>query len=304
MSTIYAPTAADNRSAAVGLAELGLAIFPCAPGKKIPLAGSHGYKDASSDPAVADKRWTAFPAATIALATGVINGRMVLDVDWRNGADENALPANCFKTAVVRTPGVLGDYPNHGMHLYFLCPGPQKSLRELDGIGIKGDGGHVLLPPSRTANGVYEWFNGLEPIELPQGYLSRWKPEVVYAKLSPQLQDLVGRQRQRGPIEVAYPELWAAKGLSNQVDYVLRAPNGNGNNQLNISGFIVAQIVATGYLSEQTAIRDLTNAGLAIGLAPPKVRATLASGMSRGRLFKRQIILVAPQRRRRRSTRA
>ena len=39
----------------------GLAVFPLAPGSKVPLAGGRGCNDASTDPDVARVRWQRWP---------------------------------------------------------------------------------------------------------------------------------------------------------------------------------------------------------------------------------------------------
>jgi hypothetical protein len=213
---------------------------------------------------------------------------MVLDHDWRNGADTDDLHPTWNKTLAVATP--------NGLHAYYQCPDPQKTCAELDGIGLKADGGYVLVPPSTRSDSKYdyEWFKTLAPLQLPIGYLDRFTPATVYRRLPAELQHRVDRQRTTAIIRVRerYAREWADAGLRKQKEYLDKSRVGRRNWQLNISAFALAQIVAIGRLAELTVISVLTEAALSVGLTPAETRATIASGMSRGRLFPRRVIFV------------
>ena len=73
---------------ALAYADLGWAVFPLMPNSKAPLT-KHGFKDASKDPADIKRWWTDQPAANIGIATGVISGLVIVDVDVKNGAKGN-----------------------------------------------------------------------------------------------------------------------------------------------------------------------------------------------------------------------
>ena len=81
-------TAPDLASAAFRLALRGTAVFPLGPGGKVPLPGSHGHKEASTDADVARVRWAKTPDANIGVATGPGSGFWVLDVDPRHDGDK------------------------------------------------------------------------------------------------------------------------------------------------------------------------------------------------------------------------
>ena len=78
-----------------------IAIFPLVPGRKIPIKGSHGLRDATDDSDVARARWKHTPQANIAAATGSRSGFWVLDIDPPDGpkslaaleAEHGPLPA-------------------------------------------------------------------------------------------------------------------------------------------------------------------------------------------------------------------
>jgi hypothetical protein len=97
----------------------GFAVFPCKPGGKTPLT-SHGFKDATKDPAqIRDwcKRW---PDANIGIATGPISGIVVLDIDPRHGGDDTLAALELQYGALPAIPMVLTG--GGGVHYYFKAP--------------------------------------------------------------------------------------------------------------------------------------------------------------------------------------
>jgi DNA modification methylase len=66
--------------AALWYAETGYAVFPCAPGRKVPVT-EHGLLEAMTDAEQIAKWWTRHPDANVAIRT---DGLLVIDVD---GAD-------------------------------------------------------------------------------------------------------------------------------------------------------------------------------------------------------------------------
>ena len=95
-------------------------MFPLAPASKEPLAGSHGFKDATRDVEQIRRWWTETPDANIGVATGSASGFFVVDIDPRNGGDETLRDLEAEHgplppTVTVKTPG-------GGAHYYFQMP--------------------------------------------------------------------------------------------------------------------------------------------------------------------------------------
>jgi hypothetical protein len=119
----------------------------------------HGLKEATTDTTHIQSWWTQWPNANIGIATGRDSGLAVLDVDRPdslNGWQSDTLTAETGK----------------GQHLYFSLNGTavKNSVRKLgDGLDLRGDGGYVVAPPSRHANGVtYTWRNfDSKPQQVP-----------------------------------------------------------------------------------------------------------------------------------------
>jgi putative DNA primase/helicase len=144
------------KSAALALAERGLVVFPCCTNRKTPIC-KHGFKEATTDREVITEWWSNYPSANIAVATGRKSGIFVADIDVkddRNGEDDlRALGARY---------GPLPDTvesitPSKGRHLWFRMPEfsvPSSVGKLAPGIDIRGDGGYVLVPPSRVV-GAY-----------------------------------------------------------------------------------------------------------------------------------------------------
>lgn len=132
--------------AALRYAAAGWPAFPCRPGSKEPLT-RHGFKDASTDPAVIRAWWTRWPDANVAIATGT-PGPDVLDVDngddsgWSafNRLQRGGLLAGAF--AFVRTR-------SGGLHAYYAGTG-QRCTAKIGGAALdyRAAGGYVLAPPS------------------------------------------------------------------------------------------------------------------------------------------------------------
>src|SRR5438552_13678893 len=72
--------------AALAYAATGLFVLPCTASTKAPRT-PHGLLDASRDPSVIRRWWENDPDAAIAVRTGAVSGRVVLDVDGPDGEE-------------------------------------------------------------------------------------------------------------------------------------------------------------------------------------------------------------------------
>lgn len=150
-------------------------MFPCIPNGKDP-ATSHGWHEASSDPAQIERWQRVNPDFNWAVATG-LSGLFVIDVDpngldwWAKLLERDADIREAVASAYqVRTP-------RGGLHIYFRGEGPSTASRIADGIDTRGgikrngkivSGGYVLLPGSKTAAGTYSELPGGEIKNLPE----------------------------------------------------------------------------------------------------------------------------------------
>jgi Bifunctional DNA primase/polymerase, N-terminal len=151
--------------AALSYARRGIPVFPCEPGGKRPLT-YNGFWDATTDARRIRAWWHRWPAANVGIPTGERSGLLVLDVDPRDGGPESlaALERKTGplpRTARARTGG-------GGVHVFFRYPAEQEvrnsAGRPGPGLDVRGEGGYVVVPPSRTRS-AYEWIDRSPPAE-------------------------------------------------------------------------------------------------------------------------------------------
>ena len=145
---------------ALAYGKAGLFVFPILEGTKDqPLIKQWGVR-ASKDAAQITEWWTRWPQANIGLAC-MKSGIGVVDSDVPNG--EATLQALAEDFVGELTPTRMARSPRGGLHRFYLGRlattagkiGPNVDTR---GVG-SGNGGYVLLAPSRTKDGIYEWIN-------------------------------------------------------------------------------------------------------------------------------------------------
>jgi len=204
---------------ALQLAELGYRVFPCTPGKKAP-ATAHGCLDATSDEDQIVAWWTENPEYNLGLST---DGLLVVDVDpLPDGA------VNDFANDTDRLSDLLvsagAKTPRGGSHFFFRQSAGM-DLRNTAGkialgVDTRANGGYVLVAPSVTDVGRYEWMHGFEldcrPEKLPP--LPRWLMDLL-------LEDQSDCKESVGPLAVpgAIPDGQRNTTLTSMAGYLRRA---------------------------------------------------------------------------------
>jgi putative DNA primase/helicase len=161
----------------------GWHVFPVRPDKK-PYT-PNGLYDASNDPAVVTRWWTQFPNAAIGLRTGAESGVIVLDVDIGKDGFETLARQTAEHGALPET--IASITGGGGRHYFFNHPGTpvRNTVGRTDesplgrGLDFRGDGGYVILPPSKHASGnLYAWET--PPISVQPAALPAW----IFEKLN------------------------------------------------------------------------------------------------------------------------
>src|SRR5581483_7098730 len=102
---------------ALAYAADGLRVYPLQERGKVPIKGTHGTLDATTDPIQITRWWHDHPDANIGLATGWASGRVVVDVDDAAGLAE--LEAKLGKLPPTLT---VRSGRDGGFHLHFVHP--------------------------------------------------------------------------------------------------------------------------------------------------------------------------------------
>ncbi|GCD36227.1 DNA primase [Streptomyces chrestomyceticus JCM 4735] len=127
----------------------------------------HGIHDATSDPLAVRHLFAAAPWATAyGIACGVPPHHLIgIDLDTKHGADGlTALRLLAAQHHFALPPTVTVRTPSGGRHLYFSGPPappvPNSAGRLAPGIDIRGTGGYLVGPGSRTSRGEYHLVPG------------------------------------------------------------------------------------------------------------------------------------------------
>lgn len=175
-----------NLDHALEYAESGYSIFPIEPDTKRPLVKWREFQNRIASEEEITKWWTMWPDALIAMATGSLSGFVVVDCD--NETALNAALALGFGSPCrVKT--------RRGTHLYWKHPqdgehhgnhqggNPGSDWPPISGLDFRGDGGYVLIPPSRG----YEWSLELDLDDAPTW--KRWSAAGYEAPTKPERDD-------------------------------------------------------------------------------------------------------------------
>ncbi|WP_425245982.1 bifunctional DNA primase/polymerase [Streptomyces sp. NEAU-NA10] len=198
---------------ALSAAERGLAVIPLSrtklpalrsPHRDDPTAPpchgecgrpGHGVYDASTDPARIRELFAAAPWATgYGIACGLPPHHLIgVDLDTKSGADSStALRELALRHLFTIPPTVVVLTPSGGRHLWLTGPPdvvvPNSAGRLAPGIDIRGAGGYLVGPGSRTDHGVYATAPGsahLAPAPCPRALLRLLLPPPRTPHLTP-----------------------------------------------------------------------------------------------------------------------
>jgi len=266
--------------AALAYARRGWRVFPCRPGQKAP-ATPHGCKDATTEEARIQEMFGDCVAFNVAVATG--NGLVVLDVD-NKGADGVRAVRDLEAEIGALPETYTTKTPSDGRHLYFTTPNGRPIGNRTGvhpGLDVRGEGGYVVAPPSRTAAGSYEVLNDAPPAALPDAWAT-----LLTGKREPR-RDVPPAPAPAAPTAVpagrqAVPCGYAESALAGEVAALRATPEGRRNDQLNRAAFALGQMVGAGALDRGRVERELLATARDIGLGSRETAATIRSGVKAG----------------------
>lgn len=155
-----------NQEWAIFYQKMGLSIIPVE--GKIPLIKWAKYQNEKATEEQIKEWWKQWPNASIGCVTGSVTSRLVLDIDGNPG--ELLADRVTGNTQSVRT--------RRGIQYHYTFPSGFTDKTTITGIlpqvDTRGEGGIVILPPSKCSDGTYyEWIRNWEtPLaEAPQWLL-------------------------------------------------------------------------------------------------------------------------------------
>lgn len=163
-----------NLEAALAYAlRLGLPIFPvhglkgqaCDCGHlECKSPGKHPYTprglhDASSEEGIIREWWAHWPNANIGMPTGERSGIFVMDIDLPDGETSLAMLIEANGATPITPTQTTGSGGRQFFFAYPYEPVVRNSASKIGvNIDIRGEGGYVVLPPSRHVTGrSYKW---------------------------------------------------------------------------------------------------------------------------------------------------
>ncbi len=142
--------------AALYYQSIGFSIIPIGSDKK-PLISWKKYQTEKASPTEIERWFSIYPEMGIGIVTGKISGIVVVDIE--KGGSSKGYPS----TVTAKTGG-------EGFHLYYKHPGHEvpngTRVREL--TDIRGDGGYVVAPPSKSTKGLYEWIVSIDDADFAE----------------------------------------------------------------------------------------------------------------------------------------
>jgi hypothetical protein len=262
----------------MGYLERGWPVFHLLPRSKEPFPRSRGFYDATLDAASIQASRRRYPRANIGIATGIVSGLYVVDLDGTKGFAAWARLEARYGAALT----MEAETGSGGAHLLFAYPDdddwPNTRGRLGAGVDTRGQGGYIMAAPSIHPNGrAYRWCDGYtDPQPMPGWLLDLLVDEPPPARvLAPILPD--------GPRRDAY---WLA-ALRGEVEQLLEhpagVPGGQGRNyRLHLAACRIGRLEAQGARLD-LAEDALVAAAAARGVREPDARRQVRNGFAWGK---------------------
>ncbi len=280
-------SSSDMMAAALGYARLGIPVFPCNPDKKPYIKG--GFHAATCSVKQIAEWWTRWPLAMIGMPTGAASGVFVVDLDLRDeGSGFDQLP-----DWASRSP-TISSTPSGGAHLYFARGEEpfKNTVNRVRKVDTRGDGGYVILPPSRRGDGVsYRWLSGnlddrskLPPIppDLKELLFGTAKKAASEAENDADADDETEPVEPSGGAPPEALRRLAKLKLTEACNHLASMKEGARNDTLNRFAFRMGQFVGAKCFDEKEVLGCLSKAAKACGLPDDETQLTLGGGVTAG----------------------
>lgn len=275
---------------------VGFKLTPIKPGSKIPCLSKWQFSSRHIDTKQKCKNWLlSRKECNWGCITGKESGIFVVDIDHKNDgfgslarleAEHGKLPVTLSQTT-----------GSGGKHLFFKYPSDDRPIknsagRVAPGIDIRSDRGQVVIEPSVHPETGKPYKFDMPPGSIEIAQAPEWLLEKIVdtkpvrTPLTPEQIAQYNRTHQMARESDSPQRKYAKAVLRNNVDDVLSASPGKGNDALNKAAFTSAQYVPGGLLTEQEiydALLEAATAGGRRGIS--EANATIMSGIKAGCRF-------------------
>ena len=321
---------------ALDWARRGVPVVPCSPGgpnvkrpyiprdkdaNGNPIPNTGGVAKATTDPDQIRAWWDRWPSAMIGGAMGRELRLLAIDPDVvKEPGDADGLVA---WTEIVAQHGGLPathahETPTGGRHYVFTMPeglnlGNKEGALKGKGINVRGDGGYLIMAPSRLSDGrtyrMVDDFDFGRFAPAPQWLLdllmqgkdtepkedAETSPWPHFGTGTAEANGFGAHARQSQQSDARF-ERYVASAVDKECAEVAACPKGGRNNRLNNAAFALGQFVGAGMLGSQEAERRLWEAAVGCGHVKDEGRAatmaTIESGMTAGAKVPRDLSKV------------
>lgn len=159
----FPPETGTTRDYALAYLAHGWSVIPVKPLDKRPLVKWEPYQAERATVAEVEHWLAVWPDCNLGLVTGAISGVVALDIDGAAGVqslrDHGRTPP---ATLLQKTP--------HGWHAVYALNGTavKTAAGILPHVDTRGDGGYIVVAPSRLGDGVYRWHARMVPVPVPE----------------------------------------------------------------------------------------------------------------------------------------
>lgn len=295
---------------ALSYAAAGIPVFPCRPcdvvtneydretgeiiihKAKTPLV-SNGFKGATLRERNIRILWERNPGAMVGIPTGEPTGAWVLDIDVHKDDEGNVIDGYAAVQALEAEHGPLpatatAKTAGGGEHRYFRhVPGVRNRGRLGAGLDVRGGGGYVIAPGSKTAEGgEYYWVDHDGP-GIPE---IADAPEWLLALVLPKPAPAVVSEYSYAPGDNS---LYVERAVSDELHKLATTQQGGRGEQVNTSAFCLGTLVGAGVLDRAEAEAGLLDAAYSNGVVAKdgerEIRAKIRRGMGAGMKHPRAI---------------
>lgn len=274
----------NTLDAALMLTNAGAVFFPCGPDKKPRIREWQKLAVVTGEQA---RAWYAqWPDMTLALPAGP-NGLLVIDLDngkkpgEPDGLDEfKALCARHDYDFMADT--LCAKTGSGGLHVFYRMPDSHELRNTAKKLGraidTRGHGGYVIIAPSKSERGKYEWLAKNPVAKLPDWLLAMLATDKPRQEAGPLRTPVLTasayvNERERKAYQAA---------LEGECSKVACAAEGVRNDTLNAASYNLGRYAGAGKLDAGEAYAALCAAAHKCGLAPGEADKTITSGLTSG----------------------